>query len=131
MMLEISSKVPDMTNALTASEMVRDMIQAERDASGLSRATDAVARACQITYRRARAIWNGEARRLWDDEAARIREAYMAIMEREIRQLEHQQALIRARLDALGSDHGNSDGRLRGLEVASLHSAEQMGSPSR
>jgi hypothetical protein len=132
MMLEISSKDPDaMSDALTPSDMVRDMILAERDDAGLARATEVVARACQITYRRARAIWNNEARRLWDDEAARIRKAYVASMKRELQQLDHQQALIRARLDALRSDHEKIDGTLRGLEVASLHGAEQLGTSPR
>lgn len=113
--------------AQSVPEMLCAMVRAERTSQGLPRAIDAVARACDITSRRARSIWNAEVRRLWDDEAERIQAAFEARMERRIAQLDAESAMLRARLENARNPHVQPiDGAVRAMETRSLAQPQFM-----
>ena len=127
-MLDNSSRKTEvMHSADSAPDMLRQMIAADRAEHGLERAMERVARACEITYRRARSIWHRETKRLWAEEDARIREAYAARLEAELKSMEARREAVRARLEALRSTHESTLGELRALARTPVDQSVRMG----
>jgi hypothetical protein len=120
-MLDFPSKKPDAMNSFPSSaNLIREMIEADRSQYGLSRAIERVARACDLTFRRVRAIWNAEVKRLWAEEETQIRRAYAAWADAETSRLEARHATLVAFRDALRRDHEEIAGNVRNVASPSM-----------
>lgn len=106
-MLSISAKILSgviVSDAMNAVAMIREMVEAQRG-DGIARAIDSVARRTRLSARRVRTFWQGNLADWWASEDRAIRTAYGNWIEAHCRQMDAEQAILRARLDALKERH--------------------------
>lgn len=95
-----SAEIFSVSDVMSADLMIREIVQSSRS-EGLNRAFAKAARVCRITERRVKAFWYGELADWKASEDRQIAAGYAAFIENHLRQLDAQQALLTARLNAL------------------------------